>query len=215
MEDRYGAVFLAPRLFNGNPHRALRSRRRSQALHQVDTKTKRVADGTDFLTINPLGQVPVLRTDDGELLTENPAVLQYVADRNPQSGLAPASGPERYLLQQWLNFVTSELHKLVFSPLLNPAAPQGAKDFAREKAEARFVYLNDRLAGRDYLLDRFTVADAYLVTVLNWAKYAAIDLARWPAVQAYFMRLQERPSVVRALAEERALYAAERARQAA
>jgi len=116
---------------------------------------------------------------------------------------------------QWLNFVTSELHKLVFSPLLNPAAPQGAKDFAREKAEARFVYLNDRLAGRDYLLDRFTVADAYLVTVLNWAKYAAIDLARWPAVQAYFMRLQERPSVVRALAEERALYAAERARQAA
>lgn len=184
-------------------------------LHQVDTKTKRVADGTDFLTINPLGQVPVLRTDDGELLTENPAVLQYVADRNPQSGLAPVSGPERYRLQQWLNFVTSELHKLVFSPLLNPAAPQGAKDFAREKAEARFVYLNDRLAGRDYLLDRFTVADAYLVTVLNWAKYAAIDLARWPAVQAYFTRLQERPSVARALAEERALYAAERARQAA
>jgi len=184
-------------------------------LHQVDTKTKRVADGTDFLTINPLGQVPVLRTDDGELLTENPAVLQYVADSNPQSGLAPVSGPERYRLQQWLNFVTSELHKLVFSPLLNPAAPQGAKDFAREKAEARFVYLNDRLAGRDYLLDRFTVADAYLVTVLNWAKYAAIDLARWPEVQGYFTRLQERPSVVRALAEERVLYAAERARQAA
>jgi glutathione S-transferase len=183
--------------------------------HQVDTKTKRVADGTDFLTVNPLGQVPVLRCDNGELLTENPAVLQYVADRHPQSGLAPAGGPERYRLQQWLNFVTSELHKLVFTPLLNSTAPQGAKDFAREKAEARFAYLNDRLAGRDYLLDRFTVADAYLVTALNWAKYAGIDLAKWPAVQAYFTRLQERPSVARALAEERALYAAERARQAA
>ena len=183
--------------------------------NQVDMRAKRVADGADFLTINPLGQVPVLRSDDGELLTENPAVLQYVADCYPQSGLAPARGSERYRLQQWLNFVTSELHKLVFSPLLNPAAPQGAKDFAREKAEARLAYLNDRLVGRDYLLDRFTVADAYLVTVLNWAQFASIDLAKWPAVRTYFARLQERPSVARALAEERALYAAERARQAA
>jgi glutathione S-transferase len=183
--------------------------------NQVDIRAKRVADGADFLTINPLGQVPVLRSDDGELLTENAAVLQYVADRYPQSGLAPAGGSERYRLQQWLNFVTSELHKLVFSPLLNPAAPQGAKDFARDRAEARFGYLNDRLAGRDYLLDRFTVADAYLVTVLNWAQFAGIDLAKWPAVRTYFARLQERPSVARALTEERALYAAERARQAA
>jgi len=183
--------------------------------NQVDSKTKLVADGTDYRTINPLGQVPVLRGDDGELLTENPAVLQYVADHYPQSGLAPAAGPERYRLQQWLNFVTSELHKLVFSPLLNPTAPQGAKEFAREKAEPRFAYLNDRLAGRDYLLDHFTVADAYLVTVLNWAKYAGIDLAKWSVVQAYFTRLQNRPSVAKALAEELALYAEERARQSA
>jgi glutathione S-transferase len=107
--------------------------------------------------------------------------------------LALASGPERYRLQQWLNFVASELHKLVFSPLLNPAAPQGAKEFAREKAEPRFAYLNDRLAGRDYLLDHFTVADAYLVTVLNWAKYVGIDVAKWPVVQAYFARLKKPP----------------------
>src|SRR5207253_3127146 len=115
------------------------------AFIQVDTKTKRVADGSDFRAVNAMGQVPVLRTDDGELLTENPAVLQYVADRYPQSGLAPQGGFERYGLQQWLNFITSELHKVVFIPLLDPKAPEGAKSFAREKAGPRLAYLNDYL----------------------------------------------------------------------
>jgi glutathione S-transferase len=182
---------------------------------QVDTRTKRAADGSDFLAVNAMGQVPVLRTDNGELLTENPVVLQYVADQYPESGLAPHGGMPRYRLQQWLNFTTSELHKLVFNPLLDRSSPDGAKTFARDKAAQRFGYLNDHLNDRSYLLDRFTVADAYLVTVLNWAVFTGMDLAQWPAVQAYFNRMRERPSVARALAEEVALYREERARRAA
>jgi glutathione S-transferase len=170
--------------------------------YEVDSKAKRVADGSDFLAINPMGQVPALRTNDGDVLTENPVVLQYVADQFPGSALAPAGGMPRYRLQQWLNFITSELHKLVFNPLLDPRSTDGAKAFARDKAAQRFTYLNGHLSGRDYLLDHFTVADAYLVVVLNWAGFSGIDLSQWPAVQGYFQRLRERPSVARALSEE-------------
>jgi glutathione S-transferase len=180
---------------------------------RVDTKAKRVADGSDFFEVNAMGQVPVLRTDAGELLTENPAVLQYVADRHPGSGLAPQGGFARYDLQRWLNFITSELHKVVFIPLLDPAAPEGAKAYARDKAAPRLAHLNAHLKGRDYLLDRFTVADAYLVTVLNWAKPSGIDLAAWPAVLTYFKRMLARPSVAKAFAEELALYQEEQARR--
>jgi glutathione S-transferase len=182
---------------------------------QVDTKAKRLADGSDFLAVNPMGQVPVLRTDAGELLTENPVVLQCVADHYPSSGLAPERGIDRYRLQQWLNFVTSELHKLVFSPLLDPRAPEGAKAYAREKIGSRFAFLDAHLGGRDYLLDRFTIADAYLVTVLNWTKPTGIDLAKWPAVQAYFTRMHKRPSIAKAFANELALYDEEQARRKA
>jgi glutathione S-transferase len=132
----------------------------------------------------------VLRSDTGELLTENPVVLQYVADRSAEAGLAPQGGMERYRLQQWLSFVTSELHKLVFNPLLDPKGTGGAKAYARDKAGQRLAHLNGHLAGRDYLLDRFTVADAYLVTVLNWTQATDIDLAKWPAVQAYHRGIQ-------------------------
>ncbi|HLI14185.1 MAG TPA: glutathione binding-like protein [Alphaproteobacteria bacterium] len=183
--------------------------------HYVDLKAKRVEDGTDFLAVNPMGQVPVLRLDTGELLTENPAVLQYVADRYPEAGLAPASGLPRYRLQQWLNFITSELHKRVFTPLLDSKSPEGAKAYAREKAPPRFAHLAAHLDGREFLLDRFTVADAYLVTVLNWARPSGLDLSSWPAVLAYFRRMQERPSVAKAFAEELALYKEEQARRSA
>jgi glutathione S-transferase len=182
---------------------------------EVDNRAKRVEDGSDFLAVNPMGQVPVLRTDDGELLTENPVVLQYVADQYPESGLAPQGGMPRYRLQQWLNFITSELHKLVFNLLLDPKSVEGAKNYAHGKAAQRFAYLNGQLQGRDYLLDRFSVADAYLVVVLNWARFAGVDLALYPAVQAYFQRLSERPSVARAFGEEFALFKAEQARRAA
>jgi len=183
---------------------------------QVDLKAKRLLDdGTDFFGVNPIGQVPVLRTDEGELLAENPAVLQYVADRLPAAGLAPAEGMARYRLQQWLNFITTELHKAVYIPLLDKQAPDGAKEFARAKAPARFAHLARHLDGREFVLDRFTVADAYLVTVLNWSSSTGVDLAQWPVVQAYYRRMLARPSVAKALAEERALYAAEQARHKA
>lgn len=181
----------------------------------VDTKAKRVADGSDFLAINPMGQVPVLLTDSGELLTENAAVLQHVADQFPASGLAPQGGMPRYRLQQWLNFVTSELHKVVFVPLLDPTSNDGAKSYARAKSAQRLGFLNAHLDGRDYLLDGFTVADAYLVTVLNWGRFSGVDLAAYPAVHGYYQRLCAHPSVARAMAEEVAEYQAEQARRSA
>jgi glutathione S-transferase len=182
---------------------------------QVDLKTRRLEDGSDFLEVNRMGQVPVLRTDAGELLQENPVVLQYTADQYPQAGLAPNTGVPRYRLQQWLNIIGTELHKQVFVPLLDAKSPDGAKQFAREKAAQRFAYLAAHLDGREYLLDRFTVADAYLVTVLHWAKFVGLDLSAWAPVQAYFDRLLARPSVARALADELALYQAEQKRRSA
>jgi glutathione S-transferase len=178
----------------------------------VDLKAKKTADGTDFLAVNPMGQVPALRTEADGLITENPVVLQYVADRCPGSGLAPAGGPERYRLQLWLNFICTELHKAVFMPLFNPNSNEGAQAFARQLIPTRFDHLNAHLYGRDYLLDRFTVADAYLVTVLTWTRAAAIDLTPWPAILAYFKRMHQRDSVARAFAEELALYQQEQAR---
>jgi glutathione S-transferase len=184
--------------------------------HCVDTTAKRVlSDGADFWTLNPLGMVPVLRTEEGELLRENPAVLQYVADHFPAAGLAPAGGPERYRLQQWLNFIGTELHKATYIPLLDDKAPAGAKDYARDKATLRLGYLDKHLGTHEFLLDNFSVADAYLFTVLNWSKASGIDLGEWPNVLAYFKRMSERPSVARALAEERALYAEEMERRKA
>ncbi|HEY0526039.1 MAG TPA: glutathione binding-like protein [Stellaceae bacterium] len=176
---------------------------------RADTKVKRTADGGDFLAINPMGQVPTLRIDDGELLTENLAVLQYVADRFPAAELAPtAGGIERYRLQQWLSFIATELHKAVFIPLLDRTSPGGAKDFAHQKVGPRFAYLAKHLDGREHLLDRFTVADAYLATVLNWCRPSGVELSEWPAVQAYHRRMLARPSIAKAFAEERALYEA-------
>jgi glutathione S-transferase len=183
---------------------------------QVDLRAKRVLeDGADFLAVNGMGQVPVLRTDAGELLTENPVVLQYVADRFPGAGLAPETGIERYRLQQWLGFTTTELHKAVFVPLLDPKSSEGAKSYAREKAPQRLAHLGKHLQGREFVLDRFTIADAYLATVLNWAQYGGVELAPWPAVHAYYHRMLERPSMARAVAEEMALYKAEQARRSA
>jgi glutathione S-transferase len=186
---------------------------------QVDGKTKRTREGADYFAINPLGLVPAICTDDGEVLTENAAVLQYVADRFPDAGLAPPAGSPislgRSRLQQWLSFIGTELHKALFVPLLDRKAPDATKTYTLEKGESRLAYLGNYLAGRDYLLDRFSVADAYLFTVLNWNIATPVDLARWPAVKAYYNRMRGRPSIARALAEEHALYAEEQARHKA
>jgi glutathione S-transferase len=184
---------------------------------EVDPKTKQVlGDGSDFREINPLGLVPTLRTDDGAILTENAAILQYVADRLPESNIAGGHGMARSRLQQWLCFIGTELHKGLFVTLLDPKAPAEMKAYTLTKGISRLDYLNACLEGREFLLDHFSVADAYLVTVLNWTLATPpIDLSKWPAIKAYYDRLRKRPSVAKASAEEFKLYQAEQARHKA
>jgi len=179
---------------------------------QVDTRAKRLAGGGDFFAVNPMGQVPVLRTDAGELLTENTAVLQYIAERFPEAKLVPDGEMARARLREWLGFIGTELHKAVFVPLLDAKAPEAAKAYAREKLALRMDVLAKHLSGREFLLDRFSVADAYLATVLNWTRATGVSLAQWPAVQSYQERMLARPSIAKAFGEELALYQAELAR---
>lgn len=182
---------------------------------QVDTRAKRLADGADFYGVNPLGQVPVLRTDEGELLTENTAVLQYVADRFPEARLMPEGALARARAREWLGFIGTELHKAIFLPLLDPKAPEAVKAYAREKIDLRFGLLEKHLSGQDFLLDAFSIADAYLATVLNWTLATGVSLGSWPALQAYHQRLQKRPSIARAFAEEFGMYRATQAQTSA
>jgi glutathione S-transferase len=184
---------------------------------EVDGETKVVQnDGSDFTKVNPLGLVPTLRTDDGLVLTENAAILQYVADHFPQAGLSAADGAERSRLHQWLCFIGTELHKALFVPLLDKKAPQEMKGYVLARNLSRLDYLENYLKGRDYLLDHFSVADAYLVTVINWTMATPpVELAKWPTVKAYYDRLRARPSVAKAIAEEVELYKAELARRRA
>lgn len=187
----------------------------AQARYIYRDRAKRLPDGSDFLAINPLGMVPALRTDDGEVLTENAAILQYIAERYPDASLAPASGIERTRLQQWLCFIGTELHKAVFLPLLDSKAPPEAKSYATGLANARLDLVDRHLNGREFLLEKFSVADAYLYTVLNWSRATAIDVTKWPAIKAYLSNLRKRPSVARAVTEEGAMYAEEQARHKA
>lgn len=183
----------------------------------VDSPTKTVLnDGSDFRSINPIGLVPTLRTDEGVVLTENAAILQYVADRFPQSGLGTGPGIDRTRLHQWLCFIGTELHKGLFIPVLDRKAPQETKAYALEKNLSRLDYVDNYLKGREYLLDHFSVADAYLVTVINWTMATPpIELSNWPNVKAYYERLRQRPSIAKAIAEEFELYKAEQARKKA
>ena len=177
---------------------------------KVDTKArpKQVEDGAAFLDINPMGQVPVLRTDDGELIFENAVILQYIADQFPAAGLIPAEGAERRKVQSWLGFIGSELHIGAFTVLLRPTAPDGAKAFARERLDERLAFLDAHLKGREFLQGRFSVADAYLFVMLTWARYLSIDFGPYPNLAAYRDRLQTRPSVARAFDEEFTLFKA-------
>jgi glutathione S-transferase len=181
---------------------------------EVDPKTKVVQnDGSDFRQINPLGLVPTLRTDDGVVLTENAAILQYVADRFPQAGISAGPGMERSRLHQWLCFIGTELHKALFVPMLDKNAPPEMKTYVLGRGLSRLDYLENYLKGREFLLDHFSVADAYLVTIINWTMATPpIELAKWPVVKAYYERLRARPSIARAVAEEYKLYQAEQAR---
>jgi glutathione S-transferase len=183
---------------------------------EVDPKTKRTMDrDDDYLAVYPLGLVPLLRLEDGSLLPENAAILQYIASRYPDATLGARDDLERARLHQWLGFISTELHKALFIPLFDKALSEDAKAHAREKGESRLAYLDNYLRGREFLLEHFSVADAYLYTVLNWTASTKVDLTPWTAVAAYHRRLQARPSIMRAFKEELALYKAEFARHAA
>lgn len=170
---------------------------------RVDTKTKELVGGGSFLDINSKGYVPALQLDNGEALTEGPAIVQYIADQKPESGLAPAAGTlARYRLQELLNFITSEIHK-GFSPLFDPALSAEVKEGFKAKLGKRFDWLSTHLDGRQYLMgDQFTVADGYLFTTLNWGQWVGIDLAKWPVLAAYQARVAARPAVQTALKAE-------------
>ena len=182
---------------------------------EVDPKSKRTRDGVDYRTVNPLGLVPALRTDGGTVLLENAAILQFIADQHPAAALAPGGGLLRAQLQQWLSFIGTELHKALFIPLFDKALADTTKAKVLETGGRRLTYLDHHLAGRDVLLDEFSVADAYLFTVLNWNIATPVDLRSWPSVESYYGRMKERPAIARALKEEFALYAEEQKRHKA
>ena len=172
-------------------------------LEKVDGKAKRTEGGADFWQINPKGYVPALALDNGELLTEGPAIVQYLADLKPESGLAPANGTlARYRLQEMLGYINSEIHK-TYSPLFNKELPRETRDERKEYLRKRYKLLDERLQGRDYLFgDQFTVADAYLFAVTNWAKLVGLDLTDFPNIAAFQQRVGARPAVQAAMKEE-------------
>jgi glutathione S-transferase len=166
----------------------------------TSTRTHTLEDGTDYYGINPLGYVPLLELDDGTRLREGPAIVQYIADLAPLKNLAPASGTlQRYRLQEWLNFIGTEVHK-AFSPLFDPAVPEEAKTINKERLKTRFAWLDKELAAKEYLMgEHFTVADGYLFAVVNWARPTRIDLTPYPNLQAWHARVGARPAVQAAL----------------
>jgi len=190
------------------PHIVAREAGIELELVPVDMKTKTYGQGLDYRDINENGYVPALEVAPGLVLTEGPAIMQYLADLKPESGLAPANGTlPRYQLQQWLNFITSELHK-GYSPLFNPATPAAYRDIAVQNLLARHAVVDKALAQRDFVSgDRFTLADAYLYVVTGWAGYVGLDLSGFPALQAWRKRIGERPAVREALRREAGLTA--------
>jgi glutathione S-transferase len=172
-------------------------------LEKVDLASHKTEGGQDFLSINPKGYVPALRLDDGSVLTEGPAIVQYLADRKPATGLAPSAGTiERYRLQEWLTFIGTEVHKN-FGTLFNKASSDDAKQTAKTNIAKRLGYLNEQLAERQFLLgSTFTVADAYAFTIVNWTNFVGIDLKPYPNVGAYMARIGSRPKVQETLRAE-------------
>lgn len=194
-------LYYSPGACSLSPHIVAREAGLPLDLVKVDLKTKKTEDGSDYWAINGKGSVPLLELDDGTRLTEGPAIVQYLADRAPQANLAPANGTiERYKLQEWLNFITSEVHKQ-FSPLFDPSATEELKAAQRAKISGRLDWVVKQLGDKPYLTgDTFSVADAYLFTVLNWARGTKIDLPL--ALQAFQKRVAERPAAHAAMKAE-------------
>jgi glutathione S-transferase len=189
-------LYYSPGACSLSPHIVLREAGLPFDLEQVDVRAKKTKNGGDFFQINPKGQVSTLLLDDGDILTEGPVVVQYIADKAPASKLIPVVGTkERYHVLEWLNYITSELHKN-FSPLFRPNTPDDYKAIARENLAARFGFVDKKLAGGQYLTgDTFTVADAYLFVMTNWASVQKTDLSMWPKVSAFRERVLARPKV--------------------
>ncbi|HEY0061455.1 MAG TPA: glutathione transferase GstA [Telluria sp.] len=196
-------LYFSPGACSLSPHIVLREAGMTFSLEKVDLRNKRTASGADYSAINPKGYVPALETDEGVLLTEGPAIIQYVADRAPGTALAPAAGSmARYQLVEWLNFISTEIHK-AYSPLFNPAASADMKTQAHAALNKRYAYLDGILGQRDYLLGAtFSVADAYLFVLTNWAGPVQLDLAPYPNVQAFHARVGARAAVQEALRAE-------------
>jgi glutathione S-transferase len=196
-------LFYSPGACSLSPHIVLREVGLPYTLERVDLKTHTTAGGADFYGINAKGSVPVLQLDNGRILTEGPAIVQYLADRRPDVKVAPAPGTfERSELQEWLNYISTELHKLL-GLLFNPKLPADFKEVVLGNASKRFDFLAKHLAGRKFILgDTFSVADAYLYTVLRWTHLFKINLEKWPVLQDYMARVAARPAVKEALHEE-------------
>jgi glutathione S-transferase len=196
-------LYFSPAACSLSPHIALKEAGLSFEAVRVNTKTHQLADGTDYYTINALGYVPLLELDDGTRLAEGPAIVQYIADRAPEKKLAPPNGSmERYQLQSYLNFITSELHKAL-GGLFNPAMPEEAKQLTKDKLASRLAWIDGELKGKSYLMgEQFTVADGYLFNVTNWASMVKVDLAPYEHLNAYRARVAARPAVLEAMKAE-------------
>jgi glutathione S-transferase len=196
-------LYYSPAACSLSPHIVLLEAGLPFTTEKTDLVSKKTASGVDFFTINPKGAVPALQLDDGRVLTEGPAIVQYLADLRPDSNLAPRAGTfERYQLMEILNYISSEVHK-GFAPLFNPSTSSDSKPAIFDNLGKKFDWLSARLGDKKFLMgDNFTVADAYLFTVLSWSGHVGIELGKWPALAAYVARVGHRPKVQEALKAE-------------
>jgi len=202
-------LYYAPGACSLSPHIALLEAGLPHDLVKVDLRAKKLQTGEDFLKVNPKGQVPALALDSGELVTEGPVIVQMIADQAPGRHLAPSrESAERYKFLEWLNFITTELHKN-FTPLFQPAIPDDVKTFFKDRLTGKFKYVDSQLAGRDHLMGKeFTVADGYLFVMLLWAERVNLDLKGLTNLMAYKARVAARPKVKDALTREGLIKAA-------
>lgn len=196
-------LYFSPGACSLSPHIISHETGETLTLERVDLKAKQTASGTDYLRINPKGYVPALELDDGQLLTEGPAIVQFLADRRPDAGLVPAAGTfERYRVVEMLGYINSELHK-AYSPLFSDKTSAETRAEKHEHLQKRYALIEQQLTGRDYLFgERFGVADAYLFTITNWAKILKVDLSAFPNLTAFQQRVAARPAVQAALKAE-------------
>lgn len=196
-------LYYSPGACSLSPHIVLRESGLPFTPLMASTKTHKLADGTDYYTINPKGYVPLLELDDGQRMAEGPAIVQYIADKVPERKLvAPWGTMERYRQIEWLTYIGTELHK-VFSPLFMPNMPEEAKALFRARVLSRLEWVDQQLEGRQYLMgDTFSVPDAYLFTVTNWTKFVGVDISGLPHLGAFMQRVAARPAVQEALKAE-------------